>query len=657
MEWQGRPKSDNIEIAKQLWVHVQDKSRRQRGIKDRDATADYLRATTHPTGLNFTGAGDMAGLNLSQVSNEDWRSVLGAAAASDAGQEAAPAVRGMPPLNPKPVDKGPIGNAMNFTKDVLSNFNDKASFGLYPKLLDFVNGGGSHYQDDVAASEKNDPIASVMGSTLGYMVPGAGIDSAVTRIAPKLAVNTAKALAMRGAADNTIQRVTDDTMRGNNPDPAGVAIDAGLGAVTGPFMHALEWAASPKARIRSMGTTLSDADKGQIQNTMVKAGGLGVPLNVPEAATATIPGKTQDIQAAYQTALQSPKGSIAAATFDANRRPIIQAAGRDAVANLGGGIDPIDASGVAQLALKNDKMAGQAAVDPLYSAVGPRKVPPTWVPRTPGVQEAMSDVTGNAVTQAGLSQDLGRPVMPNDIANLDAVQKRMGGIVGQTIDTDPAMAKYTKREREALIAKMDSVAPDYAAARSQSEGYLANNERLGQGPLGTVAATPRTGTQGDALFGVTTGADANNAAEAIDKMDMTQPGAPKGILANRIDDAVSNDPLTFGKQALPNEYSENLARLAAGANGMDAISPVLEASKHVQPAPPPFAAPGGEGPWSAGYSRLRNYGRGPVVQGLQDPASLDLMGVESPLHYGLTLTGNGITQAATERRVRNRQGG
>ena len=608
----------------------------------------------------------MKGLNASQQP-QDWRQAIleqpedaapaTSPASSDAGTPAlGPRIRGLsvdaapsdvPAAN---ADWGPLG----VVGDVMRNFNDKATFGLYPKLIDALS-GNTGQQDAIQYSEQHDPIASITGSTLGYMVPGAGIDSAITKTAPGLLKNTVGALMRRGAASSTATRVADDTIRGNNPDPAGVAIDAASGAALGPLFHGIEWLSSPKARTRSMGTSLSGADKGTIRDFIDQAASQGVDLNIPEAAQATIPAKTQDIRAAYDTAIQSPAGSIAAATFDAQRSPSLKDAGRRIVSLLGGGVDPVDATETAKAALAAERKAGDIRTEAAYAPVmRGRAVPPTWVPKTPGVGEAVKDVLNNDVTTHGISQDIGRPVKSNDMSFLDAVTKRMGGMIDNNIKEDPAYASYMKREKQALQDRMDQVNPAYQTARQVAEDQMGREMALEAGPLGTIAKSNKTSTQGDALFGVKTKADRLNAGEAIVRMDSEKPGVPKGILANRIDEAVSNDPLSFGNKALPNEYSEDLARLAAGSDYGN-VDATMRASRAVQPAAAPFAAPGAEGPYSAVFARIRNYGRGPTVKLLQDPASLRMMGVESPLHYGLTLTGNAAVQSATERKVRKRK--
>lgn len=58
MKWMGRPESDNVVIASPFRMHVQDKSRRQRGQEDNLATEralQNLQNTPPPTGINLAG--------------------------------------------------------------------------------------------------------------------------------------------------------------------------------------------------------------------------------------------------------------------------------------------------------------------------------------------------------------------------------------------------------------------------------------------------------------------------------------------------------------------------------------------------------------------------------------------------------------------------
>ena len=588
----------------------------------------------------------MKGLNATgQTGN--WRDALGDPSDTTDDAAPAPALKGMADTAPPPSD---TGGPMGFITDVLRNFNDKASFGLYPKMEDALF-GGTRAQDAVAASEKNDPVASVLGSTIGYMVPVAGVDSAIVRTAPKLAENTALALMKRGAATNTATRVVDDSLRGNNPDPVGVGIDAAEGAAFGPAVHALDWAVSPASRVRAMGTTLSQGEKGTIANFIHNSAAQGIPLNVSEAAQATIPARTQDIRAAYDTNVLSPGGSQAAASFDAARTPQVTAAGRNVVQKLGGGISPIDVRNTAIDALEMQKGLGQAAAKPLYDYASTRKLPPTWVPQTPGVREAINNTADDPNVLWLLKQQMGRDPTPNDIGILDAVKKNISGDINTSAEKFPARATSLGMQNDMLTDKMDQVTPEYGQARDTAARFKTIDENLAAGPLGQIAKTVNTGAQGDALFGATNAADAATASDAIARMQMEQPGTPKGVLANRIDSAVSTAPLGFGKAALPNDYSSDLARIAAGPDFPD-VSDTLAAARAVQPAQAPISSQGSYTPWEAAYSKIRDYGKGDITRIMQDPKALELMGIESPTQYGVTLAGNALTQAATDRRVR-----
>jgi len=83
------------------------------------------------------------------------------------------------------VSNGPLEDAGLFLLDILRNFNDTASFGLYNKALEATG-------VDPLADEKlmdSNPIAGIIGDMGGYSIPGAGFSKAASMV-PGLAKNS-----------------------------------------------------------------------------------------------------------------------------------------------------------------------------------------------------------------------------------------------------------------------------------------------------------------------------------------------------------------------------------------------------------------------------------------------------------------------------------
>jgi hypothetical protein len=122
--------------------------------------------------------------------------------------------------------------------DTLSSFNDTLTFGLWPKALEMFGVEGE--ADRVARMRQENPTASVIGDTLGYLVPGAAASKVATKALPTLARNTFRNVAGREMVANAGLEATDQVVRGSlrgDPfgefDPIDIALSGAAGGVLG----------------------------------------------------------------------------------------------------------------------------------------------------------------------------------------------------------------------------------------------------------------------------------------------------------------------------------------------------------------------------------------------------------------------------------------
>lgn len=351
------------------------------------------------------------------------------------------------------------------------------------------------------------------------------------------------------------------------------------------------------------------------------------------------PTKAQSVEAGMDSALRSPRGSSVVASFNEGRKPGLAKAGKDLVAEILGsnkGVSPDVASKAARGAIDEVGSGFTTTARPYYDAAEKRTAPPTWVPKGGATTEAAEYVADSPVYQKGLTDWAGLPrgqkVPSNSILVLDAVKKRMDDMVSAS--NTPNENTFIQKEISDLLEMMDKVAPTYPMAREISgQGADAVNA-LELGPLGTMSKSNKTGTQADALFGATNDVEKQAALEA---MDLLGPDIPLGLLANKLDTATTKQPIGFGKTALPNAVSGDLADAALSKAGKDSVIPILKAAKAVKPASAKPFLHENTGPTGAFWSGLTDLGKDSVARKLTDPKTIEKLGKMGPVQAAVQL--------------------
>jgi hypothetical protein len=568
--------------------------------------------------------------------------------------------RGIPKKDePKPPQRTALDDAGKFGMDFMRNFNDTLTFGLYPKFLE-MTGLDPNAEEDL---ENSDPFAAVFGDMAGYVVPGMGASAAVAKAIPKLAGNNIPRIVGREAVANAALTGVDDVVRGEGDlieTPLDMLISGGFGGVMAGGTALAGRAISSGARVRGMGADLTPGDIQAAKGFSDYSRSKGITLNNAEAIDAVAPSRSQAILQGMDRVAQAPAGNARLASFNAARGPQIAEAGKQIVADMGGGIPPSQASTAAKDALTRNKSLVQQSAKPYYEAAEPRKLPPTWVPKDGYTGEAIREVLDDPGMMKGLTLTTATPTNPkgtapdtNSVLFLDAVKKKLDTRAARAFaGEDPTVGGFARNEADALTAKLDQIAPTYPVARDIAEQGKGMVDALEAGPLGSVAKSPTTQGQGRALFGATNEVEKEAASIAARNMP---PQVPLGVLANSIDTATSKSPMGWGKTALPTDVAKELADETLRRAGKEDVSPVLAAARAVNPKLPMASGHENTGWGGALFSAVRDLGSGGTADKLVDPRWIERIGKMGPVQKSVTRAGSSGNQAAAQRRRRLRK--
>lgn len=534
----------------------------------------------------------------------------------------------------------------DFMLDILRNFNDSASFGLYPKFLE-ATGIDPNAQQKL---EDSNAVAGIIGDTVGYMLPGSAASKAASMV-PKLAgYNAPKVMLREGLAAGTTS-ATEDLVRGGPIDPGSMAIDAALAAGTaGLFTGAIHGAnrmVNPKARIRAAGDGMSELDRVKAEGFAKYAEGEGIPLTNAEAVNAMVPDKAPRINSMFDGAVTAPDANNVLSKFNNARTPKVQAAGRQMVDDMGGGIPANRASELAKDAIDDVRQGFNITTAPLLDAANKKGLPPTWLPNKDGFTEAAhASVYDNVPFRRGIEKKVGRSLKPGSVPILDETARELNVQAGKAFDAGRSTkGGIMKTEAEDLLAAIDRVAPTHAEARRiSSQGRDAVND-LQKGPLGKIAEAKSPGAQRRALFGAENAVEKELVDEALLH---TGDELPMGLLANHVDTAVTKKPLNYGKTVAPTQVTEDIIEGILTKAGKDSISPRLKAARAVDLAESPATPHNHTGVFGEVYGRIRDFGAKGVTEAMLDPKNIRIMGKRGAVEGLLSKAITGATLAGTQ---------
>lgn len=558
------------------------------------------------------------------------------------------------PAEPTP-QPDPLAEAGAFGLDVLHNFNNALTLGLWPKFLEIT---GLDTQAEEKLAESN-PWAKIIGDTGGYILPTSAVANTAARIVPALAKHTLPAIVGREAIAGGAVSAGEDLVQGK-VDLADTALDAALaGGGAGFFggaIHGINRLVNPYARIRAAGADLLPADRDAAAGFSQFAADQGIPLTNAEAVSAVAPDRAQRVQSIFEGAAKAPDASNVLAAFNARRKPMLVDVGHRMALDIRGGADPLsglEASNIASDAIGNVKGGFSLAARPFYELAEPKKIPPTWVPKRRYVPEAARYVKENTPLMQAMEDNTGVRPDPNSILFLDAVRNELESMASSAFSRNRAKeGGFILDDLDALTAMMDRFAPDYKKGREISEQGKRALAELYASPLGIISKSTKPSTQAGSLFGITNASE----KEAVD-LALAHVGdeLPLGLLANHIESAVNKKPIGWGKSALPNELSQQVADDILTAAGKDSIIPTLRAAKAVDPrdiSPTPNEH---TGPVGELWSVLRDWGKKGVTTGMLDPKTIRMLGVQGPLEAALIRGSTAATQASIGGKKRGRR--
>lgn len=510
--------------------------------------------------------------------------------------------------------------------ELLRNFNDSLTFGLYDKGVDAIErqmgGSGTRNQE---LTENSHPATKIIGQTLGGIPGGLGLERAVVDAVPALARNTLPMIAARGGIVNAGMSAADDWVRNQEIDPLGVGIDALMGSILSPAIAAGSRYISPGARVRAKGNDLTPADRDAGYSFSKAAQDRGILLDNAEALNAVAPERSADVAALKNSALDAPLATTVRQSFDAVRAPGIRKAGEQVVKDIGGLRSPVDISRAAQDAIQSVEGGFRATADARMAGAASKRIPPSHLPRN----EAYAKAAGKVLNDPVAMEYLDDPV-ENSIAFLEEVRQNAARMSGRASSPAAANAfKATELKLDELLNKAGGRA-GYTEARSIADEGARTIGELSDGPLGQIAKSTRSATQGGALFGVTNSAEAAAAKEAADHLPEF---AQRGILANTIESTASKSPNGSIKKALPNEHAAGVASDIVGDNEIDAVIKMLNAvdERNI----PVHQADDRSGPIGQIYSAFRDFGRDGVMKLMQDPEWIKRMGGMGPVQKAI----------------------
>jgi hypothetical protein len=258
--------------------------------------------------------------------------------------------------------------------------------------------------------ENTNPYASLAGDIAGTIVPTTIGSKFLGGAIPALAKPTATAGAIREGIVGGAQPIVDAYARGEpikwGEVLSGSGISGALGAILPTAQKFL-----PAGKISQFAVT--EADK----EAMKALGRVGehynIPMSMPEMARGAIPGKSGQIEAAYNTATSLPKGSVARTDFEAARQPARELFSKQ-----------IDAGTLPFLQARPGVSPGQAGRDAslVEKVVSPGVKPPIDEIQNAGGMMSFLSGKGRNMTSGALAKKM------QDPSSIDMIGKRTPGL-------------------------------------------------------------------------------------------------------------------------------------------------------------------------------------------------------------------------------------
>ena len=495
-------------------------------------------------------------------------------------------------------------------------------------------------------------LAGGTSKAIGAATKAAGKTPYVGRFIPDLSRNTIPAAAANAGLTNAAMTTGKSAVKGELPDPTELGVNTAMGTAFGAFAQPLAKMASPTERFMQHGASLDDAVKDAAKSFAQTAARKDIDLTIPEAIKHVKPGAEAELRSLQESVGSFPKGAQELSAFDARRSAKMPQVAAGVKATFGPGMPATQVAEAAKKAIDDTAEMGRTAAKPYFDRA---KSLPVTSPAITGdfvVKQAAKAVRADKIKMAALEKDYGGKFPPNSVHFLDAVKKEIHrGREAAGKDSDELLRKAYDDAYELVNKELKAVSKDYEQGVQISGKSKKQVEEMEGGILGDFMRNKKAEGQADKMLNVNTDAD----MQAIDQALTALPRpVTKGVIANRIDDAVSTNPSRFAHKAFPTPQSEQLAAKYGGRSYAN-IKDTIEAAKAMDKGQFKPVAEAHNGPMGAFWQMVRSYGSPTIARKLTDPNMIDELCKHSLMKQVFRAFGSSASTNAAEEQTNKRK--
>jgi hypothetical protein len=540
------------------------------------------------------------------------------------------------PSAPAPGDKkSGMSGPLLFADNIMRRIASAATLGL----IDYAD----DRPEQDAQFRKEHPYVALGAEVAGGILPGAGAGLALGKAVPALGKATIPSIMGNAAVTGGGLSAVEDIIKGNT-DPRAMAARAGTSAAVGGLGAGLISGGLrmlPEFKFRASGSELTDADRAGMKAFADKSGKAGIPLRVPEVAAEVAPGRAARLESIDNFASGMKEGGISRSNFDQGRIPDI----RRAVESVRGVVKPAPGTGAAsqeaaENAIKQAESLVRGSAKPYYEAAEGVLVPGKQT--HPNIIATQKKVARNKTLAPEIK---GMP--KNSIKSIQFTADELENQIART--ANPTERGLLIGQKKGLLDSARSASDDFGIAQDMTHAGKSMVEGVRAGPLGKIAGSGDLNTQSKALFGVDSPAEVNEARKAIERLRVSSPDVPRGLLASRVDEA-ARDPLNFGKKLAPTSEVESVVKEALGPD-FDKIKDIVAASRARKAAPSPRSE-NADGPVAAVWDALQNSMNKGVVDRMNDVKNIDKLGKQGVTQRLLNAFGLSLEDEAIDNLIR-----
>ena len=485
---------------------------------------------------------------------------------------------------------------------------------------------------------KEHPYLSMGAEVAGGIGPGIASGLLVGKAIPALSKATLPAIIGNAGVSGAAMSPIEDIIRGKT-DPIEMATRSLTSGATGALGAGVLSGALrvlPGNKFRAAGSDLTPVDKASMKDLAATGDRAGIPLRIPELAAERAPGRAAGVEGLDNFMGRMKSGEIEKSNFDAGRLPNLKRA-VDTVKRI---VGPVEETGLgaqtgAKMAIKNAEDIVRNSARPDYKAAEGVVLPHRQ--SEPNILETRKGLYKDKVIEPSI-----RNADPNSIGVLQHTADALEGQIKNNRG-GPAREGMLISQKRGLLNEMEAASPEFARAQATTSAGKEMVEEIKAGPLGVMAATTKPSTQARALLD----AEPNAGRKAVGRLSAIDPELPPSILANEVN-ALSKDPVTFGRKLAPTTDSEKVINEIVGDQDFAAIKDIITAARARTKAPKPGGGENSDGPVGGVWDALQNLSSGGVVRRMNDPANIDKLGEQGALQRLLNAFGLSLEDAAID---------